>query len=169
MPNNDEIEVQNQNNEDDKIDATAALELKKEICRKLMDIYSDSTFSNVNMFEDKEENNMENEAEDDLLCEESITVQSSSNKADYSHDPPKGFLSCDYLNNVKKLVISPESDYIMQGKKWITLSMNPLGGSYMSSEVSTWLLSDVLGHMFLPFLQHGTSCGLSLKNYKCVH
>ena len=81
-----------------------------------MDIYSDSTFTNINIFEDKEENNMENEVEDDLLCEESITVQLSSNKADYSYNPPKRSLLYEYLDNAKKLELSPESESIIQGK-----------------------------------------------------
>ena len=82
-----------------------------------MEIHSESTFSNLEMFEN--ENDMEDEVEDDLLCDESITTQScskESSKADYSYDPPKRSLTHDYTDSMKKLVLTPNTERIAQGK-----------------------------------------------------
>jgi len=84
-PNNDELELQNENeshSKDDESDVTAALQLKKEIFRKLMEIHGDSTFTNVDTFEEEEEDNdMENEVEDDASHGESISAQSTKKES----------------------------------------------------------------------------------------
>ena len=96
-PNNDESELQNENeknSKDDGSDVAAALQLKKEVFIKLMDIHGDSTFSNVDTFEE-EDNDLENEVKDDASHGESISAQSTkkeSTKAEFSRDLPKGSL-----------------------------------------------------------------------------
>ena len=154
FPNETEADAQRTtttNNSISEEEVSAALKQKREVYKKLKEIHRTSEFQHLDVFESDEE---DDDTDDESLCSDydqstaSSSKKRSSKKEEFAHSPPKGSLLHNHLSSMKSLVLSSESECLQRGKNWIVPNTNPLGGSHVSSDVSSWLLSEVWGYVF---------------------